>query len=65
MYINPALPTTEFQVSERPQEVWPFIESGRFDKTFDVVQKLGEGAYGCVYHVKHKLDSNNYALKKI
>jgi serine/threonine protein kinase len=65
MSMNPALPTTEFQVSERPQEVWPFIESGRFDKTFDVVSKLGEGAYGCVYHVKHKLDSNNYALKKI
>ena len=63
--VNAPSPNTEFQVSERPQEVWPFIESGRFDKTFDVVSKLGEGAYGCVYHVKHKLDSNNYALKKI
>lgn len=41
------------------------IESGRFEKTFDVVSKLGEGAYGCVYHVKHKLDSHSYALKKI
>ena len=30
-----------------------------------MVSKLGEGAYGCVFHVKHKLDSNNYALKKI
>ena len=26
---------------------------------------LGVGAYGSVYHVKHKLDSHNYALKKI
>ena len=30
-----------------------------------MVQKLGEGAYGCVHLVKHKLDSVLYALKKI
>lgn len=58
-------PSPEFHVAERDPEVWPFIESGRFEKTFDVVSKLGEGAYGCVYHVKHKLDGNSYALKKI
>jgi serine/threonine protein kinase len=63
--VNTTHPSSEFQVSERPQEVWPFIESGRFEKTFDVVSKLGEGAYGSVYHVKHKLDGNSYALKKI
>jgi serine/threonine protein kinase len=55
----------DYIVGERDQEVWPFIESGRFEKTFDVVSKLGEGAYGCVYHVKHRLDGNSYALKKI
>lgn len=55
----------EFVVADKPQEVWPFIESERFEKTFDVVSKLGEGAYGCVFHVKHKLDANSYALKKI
>jgi serine/threonine protein kinase len=57
--------TEEFKISERPHEVWPFIESGRFEKTFDFVSKLGEGAYGCVERVKHKLDSIDYAIKKI
>ena len=29
------------------------------------MSRLGEGAYGCVERVKHKLDSIDYAIKKI
>ncbi|XP_042565507.1 interferon-induced, double-stranded RNA-activated protein kinase [Clupea harengus] len=39
-------------------------ESGlRFSRDFDLVKKLGEGGYGCVCQVKHKLDGKFYAMK--
>ena len=55
----------DLKTVESSLEVWPFIESGRCLKTFDTVQKLGEGANGAVYKVKHKLDDRVYALKKV
>ena len=33
--------------------------------TFVICEKLGEGGFGTVYKVKHKLDEVVYALKKI
>ena len=32
---------------------------------FEILEKLGEGAYSVVYKVKRKEDSNIYALKKV
>jgi serine/threonine protein kinase len=34
-------------------------------RDFDVLCKLGEGAFGQVYKVKRKADSKEYALKKV
>lgn len=34
-------------------------------RDFEVVCKLGEGAFGQVYKVKRKADSKEYALKKV
>ena len=38
--------TLEYFESPTSQEVFPFIESNRYIKTFEEVQKLGEGANG-------------------
>lgn len=32
---------------------------------FEVLSKLGEGAFGQVYRVRRKLDSKEYAMKKV
>ena len=32
---------------------------------FQILQKLGEGAYSTVYKVKRLVDNNIYALKKV
>ena len=34
-----------------------------FTKSFEVINKLGEGAYGQVYKVKHKDNYEEYAVK--
>ncbi|XP_043110715.1 interferon-induced, double-stranded RNA-activated protein kinase [Puntigrus tetrazona] len=33
--------------------------------SFDVIATLGEGGYGCVYKVKHKIDGGIYAVKRV
>ncbi|XP_042593528.1 protein kinase containing Z-DNA binding domains isoform X3 [Cyprinus carpio] len=33
--------------------------------SFDVIAKLGEGGFGCVYKVKHKYDGKIYAVKSV
>ncbi|XP_026079187.1 interferon-induced, double-stranded RNA-activated protein kinase-like isoform X3 [Carassius auratus] len=33
--------------------------------SFDVIAKLGRGAYGCVYKVKHIYDDKIYAVKRV
>ena len=32
---------------------------------FEILTRLGEGAFGQVFKVKRKLDGNIYALKKV
>lgn len=34
-------------------------------KDFDVLAKLGEGAFGIVFRVKRKADNKEYAIKKV
>ena len=34
-------------------------------KDFEVVKKVGEGAFGQVYQVRRLLDKETYALKKV
>jgi NIMA (never in mitosis gene a)-related kinase len=34
-------------------------------RDFDVLSKLGEGAFGQVFKVKRKADGKEYALKKV
>nr|ADB54784.1 PKZ [Ctenopharyngodon idella] len=34
-------------------------------QSFDVITKLGEGGFGCVFKVKHKFDGKIYAVKKV
>ena len=34
-------------------------------KDFQILQKLGEGAFGQVFKVKRKIDSQIYAMKKV
>lgn len=54
-----------YKLVEQPQEVWPFLESGRAQKQFETLKVLGQGACGTVSQVRHKLDNRIYALKKI
>lgn len=37
----------------------------RLSQSFDVITKLGEGGFGCVFKVKHKFDGKIYAVKKV
>eukprot|EP00731_Ephydatia_muelleri_P026076 Em0018g176a len=37
----------------------------RLEIDYDVVEELGRGGYGLVYHVKHKVDHQEYAVKVI
>ena len=34
-------------------------------RDFEVISKLGEGAFGQVFKVKRKIDGKEYALKKV
>ena len=52
-------------IQELPQEVWPFLETGRCHKTFEIKRELGSGGCGTVLEVRHKLDNRVYALKKV
>uniref|UniRef100_A0A8C1TZE8 Protein kinase containing Z-DNA binding domains n=1 Tax=Cyprinus carpio TaxID=7962 RepID=A0A8C1TZE8_CYPCA len=38
---------------------------GSHSELFEMITELGDGGYGCVYKVKHKIDGKIYALKKV
>ncbi|KAF2764914.1 kinase-like protein [Teratosphaeria nubilosa] len=43
----------------------PVLEPSRYLCDFDELGVLGKGGYGTVFHVKHRLDNIEYAVKKI
>jgi translation initiation factor 2-alpha kinase 3 len=43
----------------------PMVELSRYRRDYEEVRIIGKGGYGRVYHVKHRLDGSNYAVKKI
>jgi translation initiation factor 2-alpha kinase 3 len=49
----------------RPLVDHPMFELSRYLRDFVEVQMIGKGGYGKVYHVQHRLDGSNYAVKKI
>jgi eukaryotic translation initiation factor 2-alpha kinase 4 len=42
-----------------------YLEQGRFTKSFELMNTLGQGGFGTVFQVKHKLDQCKYAVKKV
>lgn len=38
---------------------------GRYSRDFEELEIIGEGGFGKVYRVKHRLDGGIYAIKKI
>jgi translation initiation factor 2-alpha kinase 3 len=78
--IQPAYPISQFQLarlshshqtmSKLPPLLQPLVEHrmfevSRYRRDFLEVGVIGKGGYGKVYHVKHKLDGADYAIKKI
>lgn len=43
----------------------PMVELSRYRRDYEEVCIVGKGGYGRVYHVKHRLDGSDYAVKKI
>jgi len=41
------------------------LENGRYHNSFETIGFLGRGGFGEAYKVRHKLDNNFYAIKKI
>lgn len=52
------------QVIERPK-CQVYLENGRYKNSFEEICFLGKGGFGVCHKVKHKLDSNFYAIKKV
>jgi len=42
-----------------------YLENGRYQRCFEEISELGQGGFGRVFKVKHRLDQNIYAIKKI
>ena len=42
-----------------------FFENGKFKNSFITIKTLGKGSFGEVYEAIHKLEGQNYAIKKI
>jgi translation initiation factor 2-alpha kinase 3 len=49
----------------RPFVDHPMFEMSRYLRDFVEVGMIGKGGFGRVYHVQHRLDGSNYAVKKI
>ena len=43
----------------------PLDDSFRLEEEYDRIKLLGKGGFGVVYHVKHKTDRQEYAVKII
>lgn len=42
-----------------------YLENGRYKNSFEEISFLGKGGFGICHKVRHKLDSNFYAVKKV
>eukprot|EP00743_Colponemidia_sp_Colp-15_P005141 GILK01005532.1.p1 GENE.GILK01005532.1~~GILK01005532.1.p1 ORF type:complete len:1011 (-),score=108.86 GILK01005532.1:128-3160(-) len=42
-----------------------FMESGRYARNFEEIKILGRGGFGAVFQARHRLDGQDYAVKKI
>ena len=42
-----------------------FLENGKFESKFEKLEDLGEGGFGQVFKVRHILDKNIYAIKRV
>jgi alpha-tubulin suppressor-like RCC1 family protein len=42
-----------------------FFNDGYYERTFDEIEKIGEGSYGTVFKVNLKGRTNNWAIKKL
>lgn len=42
-----------------------YLENGRYRNSFEEINFLGKGGFGVCHKVRHRLDSNLYAIKKI
>jgi serine/threonine protein kinase len=51
-------------VSEKFFEENDLFDENSFDEKYVLLEKMGEGANGCVYRCQHKGNSNIYAVKK-
>jgi translation initiation factor 2-alpha kinase 3 len=49
----------------RPLVDHPMFELSRYLRDFVELRMIGKGGYGKVYHVQHRLDGSDYAVKKI
>lgn len=57
-------------IASLPELLQPLIDHAMFERSryvreFKELRMIGKGGYGKVYHVEHRLDGSNYAVKKI
>ena len=51
--------------SEKKQKKQIYYENGKFKYSFTDKLLIGEGSYGDIFKVKHKLEDLYYAVKRI
>lgn len=64
MYEKPDVSTLLKNHHEEVIKMRPHNARGRYLAEFEEIELIGEGGFGKVYKVKHKLDGNIYAIKK-
>jgi serine/threonine protein kinase len=64
MYEKPDISTMLKKDHEDPAKVKMPNMRGRYLSEFEEIELIGEGGFGKVYKVRHKLDGNIYAIKK-
>ncbi|KAI6240166.1 Non-specific serine/threonine protein kinase [Aphelenchoides fujianensis] len=66
LYLScPAIPSTEDGSASTFVPITSMKNSGRLLKEYHVISFLGRGGFGEVWLARNKLDSNNYAIKRI
>ena len=63
-HFAPQLEKQQFEATLRKWKA-EILDTGRFDKQFESVELLGRGGFGTVNKVKHRLEDQLYAVKKV